>query len=101
MFAIVALSVFALIAAFGWALALGVRAREEAGLVLEQRLGLGAGERAQRPAPLLKDQRLSSIGIFDWVLTRLPLVPAVTRAIRQAGLRRRAGEVLLYVPLLG
>jgi len=101
MFAIVALSVFALIAAAGWALALGLRTREEKGLALERRLGLAPEQRTHIPAPLLKDQRLSSIGVFDWVLTRLPLVPAISRVIRQAGLRRRAGEVLLYIPLLG
>jgi len=103
MLAIIALSVFALIAAVGWALALRMHERDEAELALERRLGVpGAGKSAEGPAtPLLKDQRLSSIGIYDWVLTRLPLVPSVTRAIRQAGLRRRAGEVLLYVPLLG
>src|SRR5437016_1545806 len=103
MLAIIALSVFALIAAVGWALALRMHERGEAELALERRLGVpGAGKSAEGPAtPLLKDQRLSSIGIYDWVLTRLPLVPSVTRAIRQAGLRRRAGEVLLYVPLLG
>ncbi len=100
MFAIVALSVFALVAAVGWTLALAVRAREQADYALEQRLGVAGRQRAQRPASLLKDQRLSSIAVLDWMLLRLPIVPAIARVIRQAGLRRRAGEVLLYVPLL-
>ncbi|TMA76190.1 MAG: hypothetical protein E6J72_16960 [Deltaproteobacteria bacterium] len=99
MFAIVAFSVFALVAAGGWALALAVRARAEADYALEQRLGVAGRERAQRPASLLKDQRLSSIAPLDWILLRLPFVPGITRVIR-AGLRRRAGEVLMYMPLL-
>src|SRR5690348_10443102 len=98
MFALMALSVFVLIVAIGWAVALHMRQREESEHALEQRLGIaGQGKRAEGPAPLLKDQRLSSIGVYNWILTRLPLVPSVTRMIRQAGLRRRAGEVLLYV----
>ncbi len=100
MFAIVAFSVFALVAATGWALALAVRARAEADYALEQRLGVAGRERVQKPASLLKDQRLSSIAPLDWILVRLPFVPGITRVIRQAGLRRRAGEVLMYMPLL-
>jgi len=101
MFAVVAFSVFVVIAATGYALAVGIRTREEAGNVLEQRLGVTKGARSEPTAPLLKDERLSRIGLLDLVLTHLPLVPAMTRAIRQAGLRRRTGEVLLYMPLLG
>jgi len=95
MFAIVAFSVFALVVAGGWALALAVRARAEADYALEQRLGVAGRERAQRPASLLKDQRLSSIAPLDWILLRLPFVPGITRVIRQAGLGRRAGDVLM------
>jgi len=50
---------------------------------------------------LLKDQRLSGIPAFDALLSRTPLVAPLVTMIQQAGLRRRAGEVLLYIPLLG
>jgi tight adherence protein B len=49
---------------------------------------------------VFKDERLSSIPLLDAVLGRLPFIESLARTIRQAGLRRRAGEVLLYVPLL-
>jgi tight adherence protein B len=50
---------------------------------------------------LLKDQRLSGIPVFDALLGRTPIVAPLVRMIQQAGLRRRAGEVVLYIPLLG
>src|SRR5262245_61716090 len=50
---------------------------------------------------LLKDQRLSGIPVFDAILSRTPIVAPLVRMIQQAGLRRRVGEVLLYIPLLG
>src|SRR6185369_929859 len=49
---------------------------------------------------LLKDQRLSGIPAFDALLARTPIIAPLVRMIQQAGLRRRAGEVLLYIPLL-
>jgi tight adherence protein B len=49
---------------------------------------------------LLKDQRLSGIPSFDALLSRTPIIAPLIRTIQQAGLRRRAGEVLLYIPLL-
>jgi tight adherence protein B len=51
-------------------------------------------------ASLLRDQRLSSIPLLDAILSRTPLVVPLVTMIRQAGLRRRVGEVLLYIPLL-
>lgn len=52
-------------------------------------------------ASLLRDQRLSSIPLLNGVLVRTPLVVPLVNMIRQAGLRRRVGEVVLYIPLLG
>jgi tight adherence protein B len=49
---------------------------------------------------LLRDQRLSSIPALNAILARTPLVVPLATMIRQAGLRRRAGEIILYVPLL-
>jgi tight adherence protein B len=101
MFGLVAFAIFVLIALAGYALAAWVRTQEEAGRVLDQRLNIIGDDRTDRgPSTLLKDQRLSSIGLFNALLVRLPLVPSLTRTIRQAGLRKRTGEVLLYIPLL-
>lgn len=52
-------------------------------------------------ASLLRDQRLSSIPLLNSILSRTPLVLPLVSMIRQAGLRQRVGEVLLYIPLLG
>ena len=52
-------------------------------------------------ASLLRDQRLSSIPFLNTVLSRTPLVLPLVGMIRQAGLRQRVGEVILYIPLLG
>ena len=49
---------------------------------------------------LLKDQRLSGIPAFDRILSQTPLIAPLVRTIQQAGLRRRVGEILLYIPLL-
>lgn len=51
-------------------------------------------------ASLLRDQRLSSIPFLNTLLLRTPLVVPLVSMIRQAGLRRRVGEVILYIPLL-
>jgi len=49
---------------------------------------------------LLRDERLSAIPWLDGLLLRIPAVLPLVRMVRQAGLRRRAGEVILYIPLL-
>jgi tight adherence protein B len=49
---------------------------------------------------LLRDKRLSSIPLLNTLLSRTPLVVPLVTMIRQAGMRRRVGEILLYVPLL-
>ena len=51
-------------------------------------------------ASLLRDQRLSSIPLLNSLLARTPMVVPLVNMIRQAGLRQRVGEVLLYIPLL-
>ncbi len=101
MLALLAIALFFVVVAAGGALAAWARTRDESDRTLEQRLDLAAGSsRVAAAAPVLKDQRRSTIGMFDNLLARMPFVPAVERMIRQAGMRRRAGEVLLYVPLL-
>jgi tight adherence protein B len=103
MLIILALSLFVAIVTAGSALAGWARTREEADRTMEQRLDLAAGASAKErdAAPVLKDQRLSTIQVFNNFLTRVPFTSGIERAIKQAGLRRRAGEILLYVPLLG
>jgi tight adherence protein B len=51
-------------------------------------------------ASLLRDQRLSSIPALNTLLSRIPLVVPLVTMVRQAGLRQRVGEVILYIPLL-
>lgn len=51
-------------------------------------------------ASLLRDQRLSSIPALNALLSRTPLVVPLVTMVRQAGLRQRVGEVVLYIPLL-
>lgn len=64
---------------------------------LRSMAGVSVGDETR---PLLKDQRLSGIPAFDALLSQTPLIAPLVRTIQQAGLRRRVGEVLLYIPLL-
>jgi tight adherence protein B len=98
MLGLLAFGVFFLVALTGYGIASVLRDRQEAARALAQRLDAAAGAGAS--GSVLKDRRLSSIGLLDSVLTRVPLAQSFSRTIRQAGMRRRAGEVLLYVPLL-
>jgi tight adherence protein B len=102
MLILLAIALFLAIVAAGASLAAWARTRDESDRTLEQRLDLAAGSSMRgTAAPVLKDQRRSTIGAFDSLLGRMPFVPALERMIRQAGMQRKAGEVLLYVPLLG
>jgi tight adherence protein B len=93
------LTFFALVLA-GYSAALWLQRRNEARQVLATRLKSMAGTSGTLPAPLLKDQRLSTIPLLDTLLSSIPTVRPIVRMIRQAGLKRRVGEVLLYIPLL-
>jgi tight adherence protein B len=86
----------------GYALATGMSEREEAKRGFQQRLETmtGVSVAADR-APLLRDRRLSTIASLDAALARLSVVAPVARMIRKAGLKRRVGEILLCVLLLG
>jgi tight adherence protein B len=59
--------------------------------------GIAGGEENRS---VLKDQRLSGIPAFDALLAQTPIIAPLVLTIQQAGLRRRVGEVLLYIPLL-
>src|SRR5204863_9563865 len=68
---------------------------------LTRRVESVAGAGAETLASsVLKDQRLSRIGFLNALLGRVSLATRLVRMIRQAGLKRRVGEVLLYVPRL-
>ena len=69
--------------------------------VLDRLRGMAGFSMTDETRSLLKDQRLSGIPAFDALLSRTPFVAPLVRMIQQAGLRRRVGEVLLYIPLLG
>jgi tight adherence protein B len=68
--------------------------------VLDRLRGMAGFSGSGETGSLLKDQRLSGIPAFDALLARTPVISPLVLTIQQAGLRRRVGEVLLYIPLL-
>ena len=100
MAALLAALCFVVLVMLGYAFAMWVQQRIAKQQELITRLRSMAGiTGGQETVSLLKDQRLSGIPIFDALLSKTPIAPLI-RTIQQAGLRRRAGEVLLYIPLL-
>jgi tight adherence protein B len=103
MAAILALLCFGCLLMLGYGFSMWLQQRLAAQRELMNRLrsmaGISAGSEESRS--LLKDQRLSGIPAFDVLLSRAPIIAPLVRTIQQAGLRRRVGEVLLYIPLLG
>src|SRR6266850_217582 len=102
MLGVAALLIFVSAVLAGYAASIAARERDEAKRMLTSRLrGMtDPGVDAQQAAPLLKDQRLSTVPLLNAILNSIPAIGPVVRTIRQAGLRRRVGEVLLYIPLL-
>jgi tight adherence protein B len=102
MLVLLAVMIFASLAAAGYAAAGWMHGRQEAQRALQSRLETAIGGPVAGASPsLMKDRSLSHIAILDALLARLSLVAPLVRMIEQAGLRKRVGEVLLYVPLLG
>jgi tight adherence protein B len=98
---IAALMLFVALTLGGYGVALWMQQRNEARKALAVRLESMTGPGLDRlVAPLLKDQRLSTIPMLDALLSSIPFVKPMVRMIRQAGLKRRVGEVVLYIPLL-
>src|SRR5437867_10112488 len=98
---IVALLLFAFFALVGFAVSGWAQDREETKEALGRRLTTMTGASVgTASAALMKDRRLSRIGLFNAILQHLGLTKNLVRAIRQAGLKKRVGEVLLYMPLL-
>lgn len=95
-----ALLIFVALVVAGYGAANALRARQEAKEALERRFAMMTGTSgARRRAGVLKDRRLSTIAVVNNVLPRLAVVTPLVRMIERAGLKKRVGEVLLYVPL--
>lgn len=99
MFAIAVLLVFASIVLAGYAIATMVGGRAAAREAIRHRLDALTG-RASRSGSIFKDERFSSIAFLDALLGRVSVTAWLVRMIRQAGMRNRVGEMVLYVPLL-
>ncbi len=101
-FAVLALLLFASAVGAGYGLAGLLSARQAKRRLLDRRLATmaGGGGRGERPA-ILRDRRLSSIAVVDRLLARVSLVGPLQRLTLRAGLTRRVGEILLYMPLVG
>jgi len=99
--ALIALILFAAIVLAGFAAYSSAQETQDSQEEVRQRLRrvTKKGERSIG-VQLLRDERLSNIPLLDAVLHRTPMVMPLVRMIRQAGLRRRVGEVILYIPLL-
>ena len=93
--------VVASFATAGFALSVGFTARDERRRALLKRLATMTGwvSEATRPS-VLKDDRMSRIEVVNALLFRFSLARRLRRTVIQAGVKRRVGEVLLYVPLL-
>ena len=99
---VLAILAFATLVLVGYALSALALSRQETQQTLSNRLSSVAGTSAAAGSiqPLLKDQRLSQIPLLDAILGNTPFVRPLVQMIEQAGLRRRVGEVLLYVVLI-
>jgi len=93
-----ALLIFASLALAGYAVATMLRAREEAKQNLGRRLGtLAGGTDGKLRAGVLKDRRLSTIGALNTLLPRFRFVTPLVAMVGRAGLKKRVGEVVLYI----
>ena len=101
MLGIEALLLFVALVLGGYGLATRLGHRREARQALDDRLATMTGLPPAPPRPsLLRDQRLSSIRLLNALFGRVGGVRRFERLVRQAGSRKRVGEVLLYIPLL-
>lgn len=87
----------------GYAITSSVRQREESQEQIKRRLDTQTGvalDKDEKKVSLLKDLRLSSIAVLNNVLGRVAVVTRLSKMMRQAGLNRRVGEIVLYIPLM-
>ena len=107
MFFVIAIVFFCALALAGVAMTDLMKKRDEAEEAIKTRLGTQTGvaiaraEAKGRHTALVKDIRLSSIQVLNDFLKRISFVAKLDKLMRQAGMNRRVGEVLLYIPLLG
>ena len=106
MFGIIALVFFCALALGGIAITDLLKRRDEAEETIKNRLGSQTGYEAEsagtgKNQSLVKDLRLSSITFLNDFLSRISVVAKLAKLMRQAGMNRRVGEVILYIPLLG
>jgi tight adherence protein B len=98
---VLAVLVFVSVALVGYALAVGLSARVAQRRAFRDRFSAMTGWVAQTFQPsVLKDQRLSRIDLLNTILFRLAVTERLRRMIVQAGVRKRVGEFMLYIPLL-
>ena len=101
MFTLAAILVFLSLVLVGYAVAGVMRNREESTQTIRDRLHTASGwAGGDTPSSLLKDERLSTIDVLNAFLQRLALTARLVRMIRQAGLSKRVGEIVLHIPLL-
>lgn len=102
MFAALALLIFASLVLAGYAVTGLLSAREDEHQLVRRRLATMVGPTASEwRGGILKDRRLSTIAVVNALLSRLSLVRPLARLLARAGLKKRVGEVVLYMPLAG
>lgn len=102
MLAIIAISFFVAVALMGWAVSSSLGERDEARATLRDRLDKQTGVVSEfDTGNVILDRRFSSIQALNRLLESSAFVRRLALLMRQAGLRRRVGEVILYIPLLG
>jgi tight adherence protein B len=94
-----ALLIFGALVLAGYAVATMLRARDDKRQALARRIASVTGVSEQTRGGVLKDQRLSAISFVNARLARLGFVAPMARLTARAGLKKRVGEVLLYIPL--
>jgi tight adherence protein B len=99
MLGIVAILVFLTLALVGYAATLSLRTRAEAAQKITTRLDSVAGG-DRRAVSIVKDERISQIPLLESILSSIAPISFLARRIRQSGIKRRPGEVLLYFPLI-
>lgn len=98
---IAALLIFISVALLGYALVVSTRTQAEARQAIRTRLStITRLDQDPDAAPILKDERLSSIPLLNALLARLHPIASLVQMIQQAGLSSRVGEVVLYILLL-
>jgi tight adherence protein B len=98
---LISVLIFLSLALAGFAISGWARQREEAKDALGRRLTTMTGTPVVgSTASVLKDRRLSRIGVLNSLLERIAVTSWFVKIVQQAGLKRRVGEIVLYIPLL-